>query len=67
MATPSQDRRPPVDVRGAAAYIGCPERYVRRLVFERRIPFMKVGGTRVRFMPADLDAWLAAQRVEALR
>jgi excisionase family DNA binding protein len=64
---PSQDRQPPLDVRGTASYIGCTERYVRRLVFERRIPFLKVGGTKVRFMPADLDTWLATQRVEVTR
>ena len=40
---------------------------MRRLVFERRIPFLKVAGSKIRFFPADLDAWLAAQRVEALR
>ena len=67
MAVPSQDHRPPVDVREASAYCGCPERFLRRLVFERRIPFLKVAGSKIRFLPADLDAWLAAQRVEALR
>ncbi len=66
MAT-QQDHRPLLDVPAAAAYTGLSERFMRRLVFERRIPFLKVAGTKVRFMPADLDAWLAAQRVEAIR
>ena len=38
MATPSQDRRPPVDVRGAAVYLSCLEGYVRRLVFDDASP-----------------------------
>ena len=66
LTVPSQDHRPPVDVRDAA-YVGCSERFLRRLVFERRIPFLKVGGSKVRFMPTDLDAWLLAQRVDAVR
>jgi excisionase family DNA binding protein len=66
MAT-QQDHRPLLDVPAAAAYTGLSERFMRRLVFERRIPFLKVAGTKVRFMPADLDAWLAAQRVDAIR
>ena len=37
---------------------------MRRLVDQRRIAFYKVGKY-VRFDPADIDRWLAAQRVEA--
>jgi excisionase family DNA binding protein len=39
---------------------------VRRLIFERRIAFVKVG-RHVRISPADLDAFIAAGRVTALR
>jgi hypothetical protein len=42
------------------------ERYLRRLVAERRIAFHKIGG-RLVFAVADLDALVAAHRVEALR
>jgi len=37
------------------------------MVQERRIPFVKLGGTRVRFVDADLDKWVAGQRVEPKR
>jgi excisionase family DNA binding protein len=37
-------------------------RHVRRLVAERRIPFVKVGRF-VRFDPGELDVWLDQQRV----
>lgn len=59
--------RPLLDIRAAAERLGCSERFVRRLVQERRIPFVKLGGTRVRFLNSDLDHWIAAQRVEAKR
>ena len=59
--------RPLLDIRGAANLLGCSERFVRRLVQERRVPFIKLGGTRVRFAETDLDHWLAGQRVEAVR
>jgi excisionase family DNA binding protein len=39
-------------------------RFVRRLVLERRIPFIKVG-RHVRIAASDLDAFIAAGRVEA--
>jgi len=38
--------------------------FVRRLVAERRIPFLKIGKY-VRFDPDELAAWLDAQRVGA--
>lgn len=58
---------PLLDVRAAADRMGCSERFVRRLVQERRIPFIKLAGTKVRFMNSDLDHWINAQRVEAQR
>lgn len=39
---------------------------VRRMQQQRRIPFIKVGGT-VRFGLDDVVAYIAAQRVEAVR
>jgi excisionase family DNA binding protein len=39
-------------------------RHVRRLVFERRIAYRKVGRF-VRFHPDDLAEYVAAHRVEA--
>lgn len=50
----------------AATYLGVSERYVRRLVAERRVPFTKLGAL-VLFDRADLDALLERNRVEATR
>ncbi len=47
-----------------AERLGTTERFVRRLVTERRVPFHKVGKY-VRFDPADIDEWLVEHRVEA--
>ena len=46
-----------------AARLGTSERFVRRLVFERRVPFHKVGKY-VRFDPRDIDAWLSTNRID---
>jgi excisionase family DNA binding protein len=48
-----------------AAYLNTSERFVRRLISERRIAFHHVG-RHVRFALTDLDAWLAASRVEPI-
>ena len=44
--------------------LGTSLRFVRRLVLERRIPFIKVG-RHVRIATSDLDAFIAAGRIEA--
>ena len=53
-------------VEEAAERLGTSTRFVRRLIFERRIAFVKVG-RHVRITPGDLDAYVAAGRVDALR
>ena len=50
-------------VEQAAERLGTTERFVRRLVFERRIAFVKLG-RHVRIAARDLDAFIAARRVE---
>ena len=50
-------------VEEAAGRLGTSVRFVRRLVLERRIAFVKVG-RHVRITPADLDAFIAAGRVD---
>jgi excisionase family DNA binding protein len=57
------NKDPLLDVPGAATRLGCEERFIRRLVQERRIPFFKVGGSKIRFSEQDLDNWLDGQRV----
>jgi excisionase family DNA binding protein len=54
-----------LSVEEAAERLGTSTRFVRRLIFERRIAFVKVG-RHVR-IPGDLDAYIAAGRVDALR
>ena len=54
---------PPLTLAQAAAYLNVSERFVRRLVAERRIVFHKVGHF-LRFRAEDLDAFLEAGRVE---
>jgi excisionase family DNA binding protein len=51
-----------LDVVGLAWRLGVTERFVRRLVHERRIPFYKVGSL-VRFDVVDVEHWLATHRV----
>jgi excisionase family DNA binding protein len=47
-----------------AERLGTTPRHVRRLVFERRIAYRKLGNY-VRFHPDDLAEYVAAHRVEA--
>lgn len=49
-----------------AEHLGVSARFVRRLVEERRLPYLKVGKF-VRFDPAEVDDWLEQQRVKAAR
>lgn len=58
----AKSRRPLLDVAGAADYLSSSEHFVRRLVRERRVPFIKLGRF-VRFDPDDLDAFIEAGRV----
>ncbi len=48
-----------------AEYLNTSERFVRRLVAERRIAFHHVG-RHVRLALSDLDSWMAAGRVEPM-
>jgi excisionase family DNA binding protein len=51
-------------VEGAADRLGTSVRFVRRLIVERRIAYVKVG-RHVRIAEADLAEFVAAGRVEA--
>ena len=50
----------------AAEVMGTPERFVRRLVAERRIAYHKIGKY-VRITEADVQAFVLAGRVEPTR
>jgi excisionase family DNA binding protein len=45
-----------------AETLGVTHRHVRRLVAERRVPFLRVGRF-IRFDPAQITDWLNANRV----
>jgi excisionase family DNA binding protein len=68
-ARASQSGAPPDEVEGlldiaaAAAYLGVNETFIRRLVLERRVRYYKVGKF-VRFLPADLRAFVLAGTVD---
>jgi excisionase family DNA binding protein len=55
-----------VDIGAVAMSLGVTVRHVRRLVTERRIPFLKVGHF-VRFDPEEIHWWLDEHRVETLQ
>lgn len=64
MATTTPDDRPRrglKDITWLAERLGVSVRHVRRLVQERRIPFLKWGHL-LRFDPDDIDDWLAGHR-----
>lgn len=54
---------PMIDVGEAAARLGVSVRYVRRLVSEQRLPYVKVGKF-VRFDIVELESWIDDRRVE---
>ena len=54
-----------LDVEGAAEHLSVTPRFIRRLVAERRVPFVKLG-RHLRFDPADLDRFIEAGRVDAV-
>lgn len=49
-----------------AGQLGATRRHVRRLVTERRVPFLRVGRF-IRFDPDEISAWLDRARVTASR
>lgn len=53
----------PLTVAQAADRMNVSERFIRRLIEERRIAFHRVG-RHVRLRPVDLDAFFDAGRVE---
>ena len=51
-----------LDLEEVARRLSTSPRHIRRMVFERRIPYVKVGRF-VRFVPDDLARWLDEQRM----
>jgi len=61
MAAPTRAQGPLWDVEAVAGRLGVQVRHVRRLVAERRIPFIKWGHL-LRFDPDEIEAWLDGAR-----
>lgn len=61
----SRTRQELLDIESAAQHLSVSPRFVRRLVAQRRVPYLKIGKF-VRFEVADLDAWLQSCRVESV-
>ncbi|HET7489180.1 MAG TPA: helix-turn-helix domain-containing protein [Acidimicrobiales bacterium] len=57
MPTPT----PLIDLPAVADRLGVNHRYVRRLVAEQRIPYVKLGHL-LRFDPVELEAWVDRAR-----
>jgi excisionase family DNA binding protein len=55
------EQAPLMDIQAVARRLGVPVRHVRRLVAERRIPFLKWSHL-LRFDPAEIEAWLDQAR-----
>ncbi len=53
------------DIAALARRLCVTERFVRRLVAERRVPYCKVGKF-IRFDPERIDAWLASTSIDSL-
>jgi len=53
--------RPLMDLPGVAERLGVNHRHIRRLVAERRIPFLKWGHL-LRFDPDEIETWLDQAR-----
>ena len=58
---PDTTRRPLMNLDEVAERLGVNQRHVRRLVAERRIPYLKWGHL-LRFDPDELEAWLDRAR-----
>ena len=60
---PLPDHEPPLSIEQAARYLNVEVRWMRRAVFERRLPYYKVGRY-IRFRREDLEEFLRRRRVE---
>ncbi len=64
MSTLTPRRGRLLTLKQAGEYLNVSQRWMRRTVEERRLPFVKQGKL-LYFHQADLDAYLSANRVEA--
>jgi excisionase family DNA binding protein len=55
-----------IDINALADLLGVQVRHVRRLVYERRIPYIKWGHL-IRFDPTEVEHWIASHSNDAVR
>jgi excisionase family DNA binding protein len=60
----TRESAPPLTLEQAAQYLNVNERFIRRLVAERRVPYYKVGRL-LRFRANDLEDLLEGGRVDS--
>ena len=60
-AAPDPDEPRLIDLTTLARWLGVEPRHIRRLVAERRIPFIKWGHL-LRFDPAEIRRWIDGYR-----
>ena len=65
-ATTTPAAEPLLDIEAVARRLGVGTRHIRRLVDERRIPFIKWGHL-LRFDPKEIGAWVDRSRVPEAR
>jgi excisionase family DNA binding protein len=61
VTNPGELPRRLLDITTLAEHLGVQPRHIRRLVAERRVPFIKWGHL-IRFDPAEIGAWLNEYR-----
>jgi len=61
VGTPATSRRELIDVPALAIEFGVTQRFIRRLVAEDRVPFLKIGKF-VRFDPREIENWIDQSR-----
>jgi excisionase family DNA binding protein len=61
MPEPTDRRRALLDIASVADRLGVTVRHIRRLVAERRIPFIKWGSI-LHFDPDEIDDWIDRHR-----
>ena len=58
--------QPLLDIEAAATYLSVGPRFIRRLIAQRRINYLKIGKF-IRFDQTELDDWIQQQRVDAVQ
>lgn len=55
-------RAPLIRLEDVADRLGVNERHIRRLIAERRVPYLKIGHL-IRFDPNDIEHWIEKSRI----